>query len=109
MRLPRKETPRLDAAPAARVAEVFETRLTARPGGMRKRHLGVVSLLGAIGFTMCLLLAEVALPASGIMLPTLAVLGSSGVAALGAAGLMYRMDPFCAPAPKPGANETLLY
>ena len=78
------------------------TRLGAElPKGMKKRHLGVVSLLGAIGFTMCLLLAEVALPASAIMLPTLAVLGASGAAAVLAAALMGRMEPFCAPKEEP--------
>ena len=41
---------------------------------MTKRHLGVVSVLGAIGFTMCLLLTEVAMPAQFTPVPKLAVL-----------------------------------
>ena len=34
------------------------------PDGMNLSHLGIVGLLGGIGFTMCLLLTEVALPSS---------------------------------------------
>jgi NhaA family Na+:H+ antiporter len=36
--------------------------IASMPAGMTKRHLAVVSTLGAIGFTMCLLLTEVAMP-----------------------------------------------
>jgi len=34
--------------------------------GMNKTHLGIVGLLGGIGFTMCLLLTEVAMPLSQV-------------------------------------------
>ena len=55
---------------------------------MSKRHLGVVSLLGAIGFTMCLLLTEVAITGPTQALPKLAVLISSAAAAVIAAVAM---------------------
>jgi NhaA family Na+:H+ antiporter len=58
------------------------------PSGMSKRHLAVVGMLGAIGFTMCLLLTEVAMPASAVALPKLAVLVASGVASVLAAVMM---------------------
>ena len=63
------------------------------PEGMRNSHLGVVSVLGAIGFTMCLLLTEVAMPPLLQPIPKLAVLVSSLVASLAAAGAMARMKP----------------
>ena len=69
---------------------------------MTKRHLGVVSVLGAIGFTMCLLLTEVAMPAQFTAIPKLAVLVSSAVASIVGAGLMASplMDPAASAAPE---------
>jgi len=58
------------------------------PAGMSKRHLGIVGLLGGVGFTMCLLLTEVALPPPMRGTPKLVVLLSSLVASLAAAGCM---------------------
>ncbi|KAL1520926.1 hypothetical protein AB1Y20_022486 [Prymnesium parvum] len=52
------------------------------PSGMTKRHVGIAGILGGIGFTMCLLLTEVSLPVSLQTLPKLAVLVSSGIAAV---------------------------
>lgn len=63
------------------------------PEGMRNSHLGVVSVLGAIGFTMCLLLTEVSMPPLLQPIPKLAVLISSLVASVVAAGAMARMSP----------------
>ena len=58
------------------------------PTGMNAKHLGVVGMLGGIGFTMCLLLTEVALPTSMQTIPKLAVLAASAVAAgVSAAGM----------------------
>lgn len=71
--------------------------LAKMPTGMDSRHLGVVGMLGGIGFTMCLLLTEVALPASMQTIPKLAVLCASGFAAAVAAGAM-AMLPKVAPA-----------
>uniref|UniRef100_A0A6U4EXD0 Na+/H+ antiporter NhaA n=1 Tax=Phaeomonas parva TaxID=124430 RepID=A0A6U4EXD0_9STRA len=61
------------------------------PVGMTKRHLGVVSVLGAIGFTMCLLLTEVAMPTALQPLPKLAVLTASAAASVAGAVAMWRM------------------
>ena len=58
------------------------------PTGMNGKHLGVVGILGGIGFTMCLLLTEVALPPAMQTIPKVAVLCSSAVAAGVAAGAM---------------------
>ena len=58
------------------------------PTGMEGKHLGVVGMLGGIGFTMCLLLTEVALPSAMQTIPKLSVLMSSAVAAAVAAGAM---------------------
>ena len=55
---------------------------------MTRRHLLVVSLLGAIGFTMCLLLTEVSMPAKLTPIPKLAVLISSAIASLSGAAVM---------------------
>ena len=63
------------------------------PAGMTKRHLGVVSVLGAIGFTMCLLLIENVVPSHLQTLPKLAVLLSSAVASLSGAAAMWRLKP----------------
>ena len=55
--------------------------LASLPSGMTKRHISIVGMLGGIGFTMCLLLTEVSMPASLQTIPKLAVLLSSGLAA----------------------------
>ena len=65
--------------------------LASMPAGMNNSHLAVVGMLGGIGFTMCLLLTEVALPSAMRTIPKLAVLASSGLAAVIAAGMMARM------------------
>ena len=65
--------------------------LAETPKGMEKSHLAIVSALGAIGFTMCILLTEVAIPKPLQALPKLSVLGASTVATLAAAGLMARL------------------
>ena len=62
------------------------------------RHAGIhaagvvveaeLGMLGGIGFTMCLLLTEVALPSAMQTIPKLAVLTASAVAALVSAGAM---------------------
>jgi NhaA family Na+:H+ antiporter len=62
--------------------------LASLPDDMNKKHLGVVGMLGGIGFTMCLLLTEVALPEAMQTIPKLAVLGSSAFAAVIAAVAM---------------------
>lgn len=56
------------------------------PQGMTQTHLGVVGLLGGIGFTMCICLIEQALPAGrASTLSKVAVMAASGAsAALGA-------------------------
>ena len=58
------------------------------PTGMNLKHLGVVGMLGGIGFTMCLLLTEVAITGPTQALPKLAVLISSAAAAVIAAVAM---------------------
>ena len=63
------------------------------PVGMKNSHLGVVGMLGGIGFTMCLLLTEVALPSPMQTLPKLSVLLSSAAAAVISALAMSRMKP----------------
>ena len=55
---------------------------------MNLAHLGIVGLLGGIGFTMCLLLTEVAITGPTQALPKLAVLISSAAAAVIAAVAM---------------------
>ena len=67
--------------------------IASMPTGMRSSHLAVVGMLGGIGFTMCLLLTEVALPPAMQTLPKLAVLVSSAVAAVVSAAAMSRMKP----------------
>lgn len=64
------------------------------PAGMNNKHLGAVSLLGAIGFTMCLLLEEVAMPPAVQAVPKLAVLLSSAVASIAGAAWMWRLRPW---------------
>jgi NhaA family Na+:H+ antiporter len=62
--------------------------LAAMPAGMDAKHLGIVGVLGGIGFTMCLLLTEVAMPAHLQVVPKVAVLLSSLVASVVAAACM---------------------
>ena len=78
------------------------------PDGMKNVHLAVVSMLGAIGFTMCLLLTEVSMPAVLQPMPKLVVLVSSGIASVLGAFAMSRLRPpdppeveGAAPLPKP--------
>ncbi|KAG8459836.1 hypothetical protein KFE25_014399 [Diacronema lutheri] len=70
---------------------------------MSNAHLAVVSTLGAIGFTMCLLLTEVALPPAATPLPKLAVLVASAVASVVAAAMMRFGLAVRDPAPAPAA------
>lgn len=72
-----------------------KTGLAALPAGMSKSHLGIVGVLGGIGFTMCLLLTEVAMPASQRALPKIVILLSSLVASVIAAAAM-RSQPVLA-------------
>jgi len=67
--------------------------LAKMPSGMNNKHLGVVGMLGGIGFTMCLLLTEVAMPSAMQTIPKLSVLGASAVAALISAGSMALLPP----------------
>jgi len=69
------------------------------PEGMTKRHVGIVGMLGGIGFTMCLLLTEVAMPAAMQTIPKLAVLVSSGIAAAIGAFAMSKLPPQSKPTP----------
>jgi len=62
--------------------------LAKMPTGMDARHLGIVGMLGGIGFTMCLLLTEVSLPAAMQTMPKISVLLASLAAALISAGAM---------------------
>ena len=52
-----------------------------------------VSILGAIGFTMCLLLTEVSMPAVLQPMPKLVVLVSSAIASVVGALVMSRLRP----------------
>jgi len=70
--------------------------LASLPEGMKKRHVGIVGMLGGIGFTMCLLLCEVSLPGSMQAIPKLSVLISSALASIIAAIAM-RMLPVIGP------------
>lgn len=58
------------------------------PRGMTKRHLGILGVLGAIGFTMCLFLIEHSLAGPAADLSKLAMLSASLFAAGLAGGLM---------------------
>ena len=63
------------------------------PVGMRDVHLAIVGMLGGIGFTMCLLLSEVALPPPMQAAPKLMILASSAVASAIAAIAMSKQRP----------------
>ena len=69
--------------------------------GMTNKHLGVVSVLGGIGFTMCLLLTEVAMPAALQPIPKLSVLVSSAIASIVGATAMWKMWPWNAASTTP--------
>ncbi|WIY04967.1 Na+/H+ antiporter NhaA [Amycolatopsis mongoliensis] len=61
-----------------------------KPRGMGWRDLGALSLLGGVGFTVSLLIADLALPAETSELAKAAVLIASGLASLLAAVLLLR-------------------
>ncbi len=61
-----------------------------KPRGMGWRDLGALSLLGGVGFTVSLLIAELALPGDTSELAKTAVLIASAVASLSAALLLLR-------------------
>ncbi len=66
-------------------------RWATRPKGLHTRDMFAVSLLGGIGFTVSLLIADLALPEDGADLAKAAVLVSSMIASLiGAAALIRR-------------------
>lgn len=67
--------------------------LAAFPEGMTKRHVGLVGMLGGIGFTMCLLLTEVSISGPRQIVPKLAVLAASGFAAASSAFFMQKLPP----------------
>ena len=60
---------------------------------MNLKHLGVVGMLGGIGFTMCLLLCEVALPTAMQTIPKLSVLAASALAASISAAVIASLPP----------------
>lgn len=62
------------------------------PEKMNNKHLGIVGILGGIGFTMCLLLIDVSLPAALHAAPKLGVLVASGLAA-GISSILMSMLP----------------
>ena len=75
-------------------ASVLAVRLgvAEKPRGMGWRDLGALSLLGGVGFTVSLLIAELALPGETSELAKAAVLIASAVASLAAALLLLRRN-----------------
>ena len=73
-------------------ASMLAVRLGAaeKPRGMGWRDIGALSLLGGVGFTVSLLIAELALPGETSELAKTAVLIASAVASLAAAALLLR-------------------
>lgn len=73
-------------------ASMLAVRLGAaeKPRGMGWRDIGALSLLGGVGFTVSLLIAELALPGETGELAKTAVLIASAVASLAAAALLLR-------------------
>ena len=69
--------------------------LATLPLGMKESHLGVVGILGGVGFTMCIFLCEQCFVHSGPA--KLAVMCASAFAAIVAAAIMSRMEPQPAP------------
>ncbi|WP_410618021.1 Na+/H+ antiporter NhaA [Amycolatopsis sp. cmx-8-4] len=65
-------------------------KLAEKPSGMGWRDIGALSLLGGVGFTVSLLIAELALPAEASELAKAAVLIASGIASLLAAVMLLR-------------------
>jgi len=67
-------------------------RLAERPRGMGWRDLGALSLLGGVGFTVSLLIAELALTGQASDHAKAAVLLASAIASLAAAALLVRRN-----------------
>jgi NhaA family Na+:H+ antiporter len=67
-------------------------RVAEKPRGMGWRDLGALSLLGGVGFTVSLLIAELALPGDASELAKTAVLIASAMASLSAALLLLRRN-----------------
>ncbi|WAL66060.1 Na+/H+ antiporter NhaA [Amycolatopsis cynarae] len=67
-------------------------RLGERPRGMGWRDLAALSLLGGVGFTVSLLIAELALPSGPSDLAKAAVLLASAIASLAASVLLLRRN-----------------
>ncbi|MBB4687721.1 Na+/H+ antiporter NhaA [Amycolatopsis jiangsuensis] len=65
-------------------------RVAEKPRGMGWRDLSALAMLGGVGFTVSLLIAELALPGDTSELAKAAVLIASAVASLGAAALLVR-------------------
>lgn len=65
-------------------------KLAEKPRGMGWRDIGALSLLGGVGFTVSLLIADLALPAEASELAKAAVLIASGIASLLAAVMLLR-------------------
>jgi NhaA family Na+:H+ antiporter len=65
-------------------------KVAEKPRGMGWRDIGALSLLGGVGFTVSLLIAELALPAEASELAKAAVLIASGIASLLAAVMLLR-------------------
>jgi NhaA family Na+:H+ antiporter len=63
-------------------------KIAERPRGMSWRDVGALSLLGGVGFTVSLLIADLALTGEASELAKTAVLIASGVASLGAAAVL---------------------
>jgi Na+:H+ antiporter, NhaA family len=78
--------------------------VAALPRGVQWSHVGVVGMVGGIGFTMAIFIAQLAFPA-GPLLETakLAILGGSGVAAILSLCAGYR---FLKPGPRQGTAQT---
>jgi NhaA family Na+:H+ antiporter len=65
-------------------------KLAALPEGVGRRDLAAVAMLGGVGFTVSLLIAELALPPAEAELAKAAVLVASAASALIAAALLVR-------------------
>lgn len=65
-------------------------KLAEKPRGVGWRDIGALSLLGGVGFTVSLLIADLALPAEASELAKAAVLIASGIASLLAAVMLLR-------------------
>lgn len=66
--------------------------LAERPGGTGWRDLAALSLLGGVGFTVSLLISELALTGAAAERAKAAVLLASGIASLGAAAVLLRRN-----------------